>query len=84
MILSRAIKLSPKNAGAYLSRGIVYAKLEQYEEAICDYTKAIELNPDDAKVYRPRSLAYAELGDNQGQRFLLPVFLAFHLRRYMQ
>jgi len=42
--------------------------LEQYEEAISDYTKAIELDPEKAIAYRLRSLAYAELGDNEAAR----------------
>ena len=40
--------------------------LEQYEEAIADFTQAIRLNPNDALAYNNRGLTCAELNDLTG------------------
>jgi len=52
-------------AEAYSNRGIAYAKLNKYEQAIEDFSKAIELNPDDAEAYYNRGLAYAKLNEHE-------------------
>jgi tetratricopeptide (TPR) repeat protein len=43
---------------AYNNRGLAYADLGQYKQAIKDYDRAIELNPEDAKAYNNRGIAY--------------------------
>jgi Flp pilus assembly protein TadD len=40
---SEAIKLKPKHADFYYSRGLAYNKVGKSDKAIYDYTKAIEL-----------------------------------------
>jgi len=39
-------------------RGIVYHKIENYSQAISDYTKAIKINPQYSLVYLNRGIAY--------------------------
>jgi len=48
-------------AEVYNNRGVAYAKLNKYEQAIKDYDRAIELNPALAEVYNNRGITYAEL-----------------------
>src|ERR1700693_4451615 len=45
--LTRAIKLSPKDARIYDDRGWAYHKLNKFPEAIEDFSKAIEIAPKD-------------------------------------
>jgi len=52
-------------AGSYNNRGIAYAKLNKYEQAIEDFSKAIELDPDFAEAYNNRGLSYAELNEHE-------------------
>tara|TARA_B100001250_G_scaffold407858_1_gene429320 strand:+ start:602 stop:1150 length:549 start_codon:yes stop_codon:yes gene_type:complete len=46
---SKAIRINPDNASAYLNRGVAYEGLEKYEEAIADYTRAIKIDPEYAE-----------------------------------
>ena len=48
-------------AGAHSLRGIAYARLKQYRQAIADYRQAIRLNPRDAEPYYNRGIAYFRL-----------------------
>ena len=43
---TEAIRLDPKNALAYISRGNAYDYLEKYDEAIRDYTEAKKIDPE--------------------------------------
>jgi len=63
--LNHAITLQPKFADAYGLRGLVYAKLGQYQRAIEDLSEAIRLNADDAVSYKNRGVAYTKLGQHQ-------------------
>jgi Flp pilus assembly protein TadD len=38
--------LNPKDADAFIGRGVAYAKLKQFEKAIQDYNQVIELDPE--------------------------------------
>jgi len=53
--------LNPNFAEAYNNRGLAYAELNKYEQAIEDYGKAIELNPAFAEAYGNRGIAYSEI-----------------------
>lgn len=44
-LLSRALKLNPDNAVVYEDRGSAYAQLEQWTNALADYTKAVQYDP---------------------------------------
>ena len=61
---NKAIKINPRFANAYFSRGVAYAQGKgQYDEAISDYSKAIEINPDFAKAIALRGYAYYSKGE---------------------
>ncbi|NJM90499.1 MAG: tetratricopeptide repeat protein [Hydrococcus sp. RU_2_2] len=47
------------------NRGRVYRDLQQYQNAIADYTKVIELAPDRADIYVSRGNIYYELQQYQ-------------------
>jgi tetratricopeptide (TPR) repeat protein len=55
---TKAIKLNPHNANAYLNRGNAYQNKGNPGQAISDFTKAIELNPNDGQIYRTRAFLY--------------------------
>lgn len=81
-----AIALNPRDARAYLNRGLAFERIDNTEQAIADYTRALELSPRDAKIHYVRGLAYwhqeqtkaalndlmlaAELGYLQARHFL--------------
>jgi len=60
-ILTRMIELNPEDAKTYNNRGVAYAELSQYENAINDYTKAIEIDYRYAETYYNRGNSYVEL-----------------------
>ncbi len=54
----KAIKINPKFANAYFSRGVAYAEGRgEYDKAISDYDKAIEINPRFGKAILSRGIA---------------------------
>ena len=57
-----AVRDSPLNDRAYLSRGNAYRANGQYGAAIEDYDKSIALNPRYAKAYNGRGNAYSGEG----------------------
>ncbi len=57
------IKLKPDDPEAYINRGAVYLKKDDFEKAIQDCTKAIELKPDYFEPYYNRGCAYCKKGD---------------------
>ncbi len=46
----------------FFYRGVAYALLGQYEQAIADFTQTIHLNPQYAEAYYNRGLDYSNLG----------------------
>ncbi len=60
---TQAIALDPKDYRYYLSRGDVYLKEQQFDEAIMDFTKVIELRPDYRRYRVTRAEAYYQKGD---------------------
>ena len=63
--LDEAIRLDPKLASAYNSRGVAYKDLGQRQRAIQDYDEAIRLDPKDAAPYVNRGLVYTKLNRDQ-------------------
>jgi tetratricopeptide (TPR) repeat protein len=55
---SEAIRLDPKSAPAYRSRGIVYGQRGEQDRALADLDEAIRLNPDDAVALYDRGVIY--------------------------
>ena len=60
---SVALRLDPKNAAAYNSRGLAYRKTGDLDKAIADYSAAIQLNPIYALAYNNRGYIYEARGD---------------------
>jgi tetratricopeptide (TPR) repeat protein len=60
----KALRLNPRYAEAYNSRGEAYNELAQYERAIKDYDAALALNPKYAEAYFNRANAYNDLGQS--------------------
>ena len=52
-----------ETAEAYHQRGIAYAAIQDYKNAIADYTKTIEMKPQYAGAYVNRGNAHRELKD---------------------
>ncbi|MFP4009176.1 MAG: tetratricopeptide repeat protein, partial [Spirulinaceae cyanobacterium] len=60
--LSQALNLNPQDYVAYCDRGIIYCDmLEQYKNAVSDFTKAIEIKPDLDNLWFNRGQAYLGL-----------------------
>ena len=57
---TRAIWDDPTNEQLYYLRGNAYSKLNNYEDALKDYTRAIKLNPA-KEFYQNRGLTYLAL-----------------------
>lgn len=60
--LTEAIKLDNGDDEPLRLRGQEWMKLNDYEQAIADYTKAIELSPELSLTYQARSAAYKKVG----------------------
>jgi protein O-mannosyl-transferase len=60
---SHTLKVTNYNWPIYICRGIAYADLGNYSQAIDDYSRAIELKPDYAEVYNYRGKAYYGLSN---------------------
>jgi hypothetical protein len=55
--LDESIRLDPNDAAVYATRGVCYARLKRYQEAIDDYTKAIQCaRSQPAEAYSPSYL----------------------------
>ena len=65
---NEAIRLNPKNARAYNSRGIVFAKKGQYHAAIDEFTKAVTVNPKFSMGYFNRGRAYDDKRDSEASK----------------
>lgn len=57
----KALELDPNNADAYRLRGVYYANLGQYAQALQDLNKAIELNSNDESAHYNRAIVYSNL-----------------------
>src|SRR5271155_5357173 len=58
--LTEVIARNPSDAAAYNTRGVVYAKLGRYSNAIQDFSHTIELDPHFSGAYTNRALAYRQ------------------------
>ncbi|HOG12975.1 MAG TPA: tetratricopeptide repeat protein, partial [Smithellaceae bacterium] len=60
---NRVIELTPRNAKAYLGRGVCQAFQGQFSKAIEDLNKSIELDPKLPDAYNIRGMVYAQIGN---------------------
>ena len=60
---NEAIRLNPKDAGAYLNRGVEWSAKGDNDRAIADFNEAIRLNPQLANAYYNRALYWENKGD---------------------
>ena len=62
---TRALRLNPKYAGAYINLGNAKGALGQHQAALADYDAALRLNPNFAAAYYNRGNAERALGQYQ-------------------
>jgi Flp pilus assembly protein TadD len=62
---SKVVQLNPRDARAFINRGIVYAKTGDYQQARADLKKAVALEPQLAQAYYATGLVSVLLGDKQ-------------------
>ena len=55
---TKAIKLSPDNNWAYINRGLVYGKKNEWTNAITDFNDALKINPVCGYAYTCRGAVY--------------------------
>jgi tetratricopeptide (TPR) repeat protein len=58
-----AIRLDPKNSGAYVDRALALARIGELESAMNDYSKAISLNPQQWEAYFNRAAELRDRGE---------------------
>ena len=58
------IRLNPKLAEAYCSRGVAYGQKGSYDKAIADLTEAIRLDPKLVQAYYSRGVTYWHKGNH--------------------
>src|SRR5262249_20586272 len=61
---SEVMRLDPKSALAFISRGVAYERKGDMDRAIADYSEAIRLDPNNALASSNRGIVYAKKGDN--------------------
>jgi protein O-mannosyl-transferase len=62
------IEKYPAAAIAYNNRGVAYAEVEKYNEALSDYNKAVDIDPKHAEAYSNRGVTKAALKDFTGAK----------------
>ena len=60
-LLNKAIRIDPKSAYAYNSRGLAYYNTNRFNQATEDYDRAIHLDPEYADPYNNRGVVHGEL-----------------------
>ena len=59
----RAIRRAPRNASAYLGRGLAYQNKGDFRRARADFDRAIRYAPNDPQGYRHRALLLRRIGE---------------------
>ncbi|MDX1479581.1 MAG: tetratricopeptide repeat protein, partial [Saprospiraceae bacterium] len=62
---SESLRINPRRAQTWFSRGTLYLNLRRYEEAMADFTRTLELNPSFWKAWVNRGNCKRDLGRNQ-------------------
>lgn len=83
-----AIKLNPRNAGAYVNRAHVLSHKGDHEDAIKDLDEALRINPNQWEAYFNRAVDFRELGeldpalaDLEKVMTLSPTFVGAYINR---
>lgn len=63
--LSRVIAAHPRDADAYNTRGVAYARIGSYDRAVRDFSVAVRLDPHNAPAFTNRALAERQMGNNR-------------------
>lgn len=61
-IIDRAVKASPENSRFHWAKGLIYRRMNNYEEAIKSFLKAVELSPDQAALCYHLGVCYYNMG----------------------
>ncbi|MCM1309889.1 MAG: tetratricopeptide repeat protein [Bacteroides sp.] len=61
--LNRALDLNPRMAVAHYNRGVIYLRLENWTDAIAEFTQAIEIDPTLGAAYYNRGFAQMSRGN---------------------
>jgi tetratricopeptide (TPR) repeat protein len=64
-MLTKAINIDPKCAGAHLQLGNLAASRHEYQKAIGSYSKAIDVNPQLSEAHYRIGIAYERVGEKQ-------------------
>lgn len=67
--LRKATSLDSKNAEAWYNRGMVFCRLERYEDAVDSLNKALEIDPQSADAWHNKGVALKRLGREAEARF---------------
>ena len=62
--LNAVVAAHPSDPEAYNTRGVAYAKIGRFNNAISDFSQAIKLDPRHAAAYTNRALAERQVGSN--------------------
>jgi Flp pilus assembly protein TadD len=62
-VCSEAIRLNPKDTGAYFSRGFACGKNREFDKAIADYSEVIRIDPNNTLAYCNRGDVYTAKGE---------------------
>ena len=62
--LTDVIKRNPSSPEAFNTRGVAYARIGSFQEAIDDFTQSIRLDPNNFAAYTNRALAYRQANRN--------------------
>jgi tetratricopeptide (TPR) repeat protein len=60
-----AISRDPRDAKAHRQRGLLKARLHQYDEALEDFEQTLRLTPNDAHAYGLRALVWVKKGNRE-------------------
>lgn len=66
-LFDEALKYDPNNGEIYHNRGMAYAHMQNWRQALDDFTRAIKLSPHPSS-YEQRGNVYAQIGDRQAAR----------------
>ena len=59
--LDEAVRLAPKRAAGYRTRGLLLADLDKLEPALVDLDKVIELDPDNGPIHEAKAIILSRL-----------------------